>query len=153
MAEVTEPGPQREVQEIFIAQAEEGLGADAIKTRHILYSPDDDPSSAATLDADDPAWAAAEEEAQAAYDGSRRTPDLFDSIARAESDEGSAQGIDRLGRQAAVLRLRKRGSTRRSRPRSWRPGLEAGDLIKPVKSVVWLARDPGHVPPARSSTG
>jgi hypothetical protein len=45
VAEVSQPGPQRHVQEIFIAQASPDLAADAIKTRHILYSPNDDPGS------------------------------------------------------------------------------------------------------------
>jgi parvulin-like peptidyl-prolyl isomerase len=133
VAQVTGPGPQREVQEIYIAQAEEGLGATAIKTRHILYSPGDDPSSASTLEADDPAWAAAEEEAQAAYELLLEDPDLFDSMARAESDEGSALGITGSGGKLPYFDAES-AIDEAFKAAIVVPGLEAGELLEPVKS-------------------
>jgi parvulin-like peptidyl-prolyl isomerase len=87
VADVTGPGPQRHVQEIYIKQPASLPGADAIKVRHILYSPKNDPSGAASLDAADPAWAAAEDEANKAYQKLLADPSQFDAMARTESDE------------------------------------------------------------------
>jgi len=147
VAQVTQPGPQRHVQEIFIRQADEGLGADAIKVRHILYSPNDDPSGAATLDAGDPAWAAAEQLAQATYLKVKADPELFDSIARAESDEGSAQGITGTGGKLPYF------DSQSSIDEAFRaaiaaPGLKAGDLLEPVKSSFgWHVIQVMYLPP------
>ncbi len=134
VAQVSQPGPQRHVQEIYIKQADAGLGADAIKVRHILYSPNDDPSNASTLDANDPAWAAAEQLAQATYLKLKENPELFDSIARAESDEGSARGLTGSGGKLPYF------DSQSSIDEAFRdvimaPGLKAGDLLEPVKSA------------------
>jgi parvulin-like peptidyl-prolyl isomerase len=147
VAEVTKPGPQRQVQEIYIAQAEEGLGDSAIKTRHILYSPGDDPGNASTLAADDPGWAAAEEEAQATYDKLVADPDLFDSVARAESDEGSALGVTGTGgklpyfdAESSIDEVFKAAIVA--------PGLEAGEILKPVRSSFgWHVIQVMYFPP------
>ena len=69
-------------------QSESGDGA--IQVRHILYSPNGDPSAAADVAATDPAWAEAEQGARATYDKLKADPSQFDAIARAESDETSA---------------------------------------------------------------
>ncbi|MDO8485183.1 MAG: peptidylprolyl isomerase [Candidatus Limnocylindrales bacterium] len=133
VAQVTGPGPQRHVQEIYIRQADEGLGADAIKVRHILYSPNDDPSSAATLDANDPAWSAAEQLATATYLKLKENPELFDSIGRAESNEGSAQGITGSGGKLPYFD-KESGIDEAFKAAILAPGLKAGDLLEPVKS-------------------
>jgi parvulin-like peptidyl-prolyl isomerase len=147
VAQVTGPGPQREVQEIYIAQAEEGLGATAIKTRHILYSPGDDPSSASTLEADDPAWAAAEEEAQAAYELLLEDPELFDSMARAESDEGSALGITGTGGKLPYFDAES-AIDEAFKAAIVVPGLEAGELLEPVRSSFgWHVIQVMYLPP------
>ncbi len=147
VADVTGPGPQRQVEEIFIAQAAEGLGADAVKTRHILYSPGDDPSTASTIEADDPAWAAAEEEAQDAYDRLLADPDLFDSIARAESDEGSAQGSAGSGGKLPYFDSAS-GIDEAFKAAILAPGLKAGDIIKPIKSSFgWHVIQVMYLPP------
>ena len=134
VAAVSGPGPQRHVLEIYIREPSPVPGADAIKVRHILYSPKDDPSGAAALDAADPAWKAAEDEATATYDKLKADPSLFDSIARTVSDEGSDRGPTGTGGklpyfdsssqidpafQAAILA----------------PGLEPGQILKPVNSA------------------
>jgi parvulin-like peptidyl-prolyl isomerase len=147
VAEVTKPGPQREVQEIYIAQAEEGLGTSAVKTRHILYAPADDPSNAANLEADDPAWAAAEEEAQATYDKLVADPELFDSIARAESDEGSAQGITGTGGKLPYFDAES-SIDELFRAAIVAPGLEPGEVLKPVRSTFgWHVIQVMYFPP------
>ena len=147
VAEVTKPGPQREVQQIFIGEADPTLGEDAIKVRHILYAPNDDPSGAAALDAADPGWATAEQEATEAYDLLTADPGPFDSMARAESDEGGALGptgtggklpyfdsaaqIDEAFKAAIVV-----------------PGLEPGQLLQPVKSSFgWHVIQVMYLPP------
>ena len=69
---------------------------------HILYSPKDDPNAAESVPADDPAWAAAEEEARKVADILRGLLDLefrrqqFEATASTASDDESsaAQGGD-----------------------------------------------------------
>lgn len=99
VADATQPGPQREVSEIFIREAGEEVPDAALKVRHILYSPNDDPGAASSGDipVSDPAWAKAKVDADAAYARLQDDPTLFDSIARAESDETSARGVTGTG--------------------------------------------------------
>ena len=147
VADVTQPGPQRRVEEIYIQEAEEGLGADAVKTRHILYSPGDDPSSASTIEDDDPAWAAAEAEAQDAYDRLVADPDLFDPTARAESDEGSAQGTSGSGGKLPYFDSAS-PVDEAFKTAILAPGLEAGEILEPVKSSFgWHVIQVMYFPP------
>jgi parvulin-like peptidyl-prolyl isomerase len=147
VADVTQPGPQRRVEEIYIQEAEEGLGADAVKTRHILYSPGDDPSSASTIEDDDPAWAAAEAEAQDAYDRLVADPDLFDPTARAESDEGSAQGPSGSGGKLPYFDSAS-PVDEAFKAAILAPGLEAGEILEPVKSSFgWHVIQVMYFPP------
>ena len=147
VAEVTGPGPQRHVLQIYIKQADPALGADAIKVRHILYSPNDDPGNAQTLDAADPAWTAAEEQATAAYLKLKGHPELFDSVARAESDEGSAQGSTGSGGKLPYF------DSSSSIDEAFKaailvPGLKAGDLLQPVRSSFgWHVIQVMYTPP------
>jgi parvulin-like peptidyl-prolyl isomerase len=147
VAQVTQPGPQRHVQEIYIKQAAADLADDAIKVRHILYSPKDDPSGASTLDAADPAWAAAEQEAQETYVKLQQDPELFDSIARADSDEGSAQGITGTGGKLPYFDLAS-SIDEAFKAAIVAPGLKAGDILKPVKSSFgWHVIQVMYLPP------
>ncbi len=130
VADALQPAPQRRVAEIYLGGGGAPPPADAIKVRHVLYSPKDDPSGAATLPESDPAWEAARLEAQSTFDRLVTAPDQFDLIARAESDENSARqtggklpffdpasAVDPAF-LAAIMAT----------------GLEPGDLIKPFKS-------------------
>jgi parvulin-like peptidyl-prolyl isomerase len=92
VAEMSQPGPQRHVLEIYLPEPNEStLGTeDGVKVRHILFAPNDDSEKADDLPDDDPAWAEAEEEADAAYASLRSNPSLFDGMAREDSDEPSA---------------------------------------------------------------
>lgn len=94
VADAIKPGPQRQVAQIYVSAATVALGADAVKVRHILYSPKDDPSAAQAGDIPDtdPAWTQAKTDADAAYAKIKADVTVFDSIARAESDEESALG-------------------------------------------------------------
>jgi parvulin-like peptidyl-prolyl isomerase len=147
VAEVTKPGPQRQVQQIFISEADPALGADAIKVRHILYSPNDDPSGAAALDAADPGWATAEQEATTAYELLQADPELFDSMARAESDEGGALGATGTGGKLPYF---DSASTidEAFKAAIVAPGLEPDELLPPIKSSFgWHVIQVMYFPP------
>jgi parvulin-like peptidyl-prolyl isomerase len=124
------PGPQRKVAEIFMQQNDSESAEGALKVRHILYSPNGDPTAAAEVPEDDPAWSEAELRARATYDKVKADPSQFDSIARAESDEDQAvttggklpyfspdDQIDEAFAEAIFA-----------------PGLQPGQLLEPVKS-------------------
>ena len=99
VADATKPGPQREVSQIYLSTETADLPEDAVKVRHILYSPKDDPAGAqgGTILPDDPSWAKAKADADAAYAKLQADPTQFDAIARAESDEESARGPNGSG--------------------------------------------------------
>ncbi len=94
VADALQPGPQRQASEIYLSQATLDLPPEAVRVRHILFSPNDDPAGAQSGDIaeDDPAWGQAELDAKAAYTRLQEDPDAFDAIAREESDEESARG-------------------------------------------------------------
>ncbi|HEX5466638.1 MAG TPA: peptidylprolyl isomerase [Candidatus Limnocylindrales bacterium] len=101
-----QPVEQVHAAEIEISVPASGTVASAIggevRASHILYSPNHDPSSATTLDASDPAWAAAKQLADAAVAKLKAISDVserektFASMAESDSDDtGSAtQGGD-----------------------------------------------------------
>jgi len=99
VADALKPGPQRQASEIYLSQATLDLPPEAVRVRHILFSPNDDPAAAQNGDIaeDDPAWGQAELDAKAAYARLQEDPDEFDAIARADSDEASALGEDGTG--------------------------------------------------------
>lgn len=99
VADALKPGPQRQASEIYLSQATLDLPPEAVRVRHILFSPNDDPAAAQNGDIaeDDPAWGQAELDAKAAYTRLQEDPDAFDTIAREESDEESARGEDGTG--------------------------------------------------------
>ena len=99
VADALKPGPQRDASEIYLSQATLDLPDDAVKVRHILFSPNDDPEAAqgGELAADDPSWEQARKDAEAVYANLQADPGLFDALARAQSDEDSAIGPDGTG--------------------------------------------------------
>ncbi|MEO8438554.1 MAG: peptidylprolyl isomerase [Chloroflexota bacterium] len=132
--DVTGAGPQRRVSEIYVSAAAPNLGADAIKVRHILFAPNGDPQNASTIPSNDPSWAVAQSLATATYVRLKTNPELFDAIARKESQEGQAQGPTGSGGKlpffdstssvdAAFLKA------------ILAPGLKDGDILPPVKSA------------------
>lgn len=94
VAAASTPGPQRETAEIYLSQATVDLPDDAVKVRHILFSPKDDPSAAQAgeIPPDDPSWGQAKLDADAAYARLKADIDGFDALAREVSDEESAIG-------------------------------------------------------------
>jgi parvulin-like peptidyl-prolyl isomerase len=90
VADLSKPAEQRHIQEIYIQDTGTATSATAVKVRHILYAPKDDPAGAAALPDTDPAWKTAEDQARAAYAKLRQDISQFDALARKESDEASA---------------------------------------------------------------
>jgi parvulin-like peptidyl-prolyl isomerase len=88
---LTAVGPQRHVEEIFMRAGQSETKTGALRTKHILYAPNDDPNNASSVPDTDPAWAAAEKAARDAYALIKADPSKFDAIARAESDENGAE--------------------------------------------------------------
>ena len=128
VADLSAPSLQRHALQIYLAQ--ETPMADGVKVRHILYSPKDDPAGAATLAETDPAWAAAEAEAKAAYDELTVDPTKFDELAREQSDESSAaQTGGKLPFFDPTSSIDTAFATA-----IFADGLEPGDLIPPFKS-------------------
>lgn len=151
VADALKPAAQRRVAELYLRAGGSAPAPDALKTRHILYSPKDDAGGAADLPDTDPAWEVARAEAQATYDKLVADPTTFDEIARAESDENSAK---QTGGKLPYF-----DPTSPVDPAFLKaiasPGLKPGDLIEPFKSafgyhVVQVMYGPPDVEWARS---
>jgi parvulin-like peptidyl-prolyl isomerase len=147
VANVTGPGPQRHVQEIYIKQPSSLPGPDAVKVRHILYSPKDDPSGASALDANDPAWKAAEDEANKTYQKLLADPGQFDAIARTQSDEASDLGDTGTGGKLPYFDSNS-SVDEAFKAAILKPGLKPGELLPPVKSAFgWHVIQVMYFPP------
>ena len=134
VADVSGPGPQRHVQEIYIKQPSTLPLVGAIKVRHILYSPKNDPSGASKLDPNDPAWKAAQDEADATYKKLQADPSLFDAIARTESDETSDLGDTGTGGKLPYFDSSSQVDEA-FKAAILAPGLQPGQILPPVKSA------------------
>jgi parvulin-like peptidyl-prolyl isomerase len=141
--DLLEAGPQRRVGRIVLQSSPSEGAEGAVKTRHILFSPEDDPQGAAELDEDDPAWAEAEADARDAHARIRADIALFDEIARAESDEpGAAASGGKLPYFSPADNLDEDFAEA-----VFQAGLEAGELLEPVRSqfgwhVIQIMRYP-----------
>jgi parvulin-like peptidyl-prolyl isomerase len=136
-------GPQREVSEIWQQVSESESGPGAVRVRHILYSPNDDPAAAAQVAEGDAAWTKAEAEARATYAKLKADPSLFDSLARAESDEDAAKTsggkLPYFSTEDAVDPAFASAIHK--------PGLQPGQLLEPVKSAFgWHVIQVMHYP-------
>lgn len=127
------PGPQRQVAEIFMQTSMSEALDGAVRTRHILYSPNGDPQGAGEVPADDPAWSAAELKARATYDKLRSDITQFDAIARAESDEG--QAVTSGGKLPYFAPEGEEQLDEAFGKAIWAPGLQPGQLLEPVRSA------------------
>ena len=147
VAEDSKPGLQRHVLEIAIQAPQKPPSDKAVKVRHILFSPNDDPQGAAEVPPEDPAWSVAELAAKAEYDTLKKEPAKFDELARKDSDETQALGENGTGGKLpyvdddgtfiqefvdAVLK----------------EGLKAGDILEPIKtSFGWHVIQVMYRPP------
>ena len=137
VADASKAGPQRQVSEIYIAETSPTPPVDAVKVRHIQFSPKDDPTGAATLPATDPAWATAKADADAAYAKLKADPSLFDSMARTTSDEESAKGDTGTGGKLGYISADSDLSQAEDfKTAILAPGLQPGQLLAPVKTDI-----------------
>lgn len=134
VADVTKAQPMRKVSEIILTPPGADLAPDAIKVRHILYSPNGDAQNASSVAATDPAWEVAHEKALATYVRLQSNPQLFDQIARSDSDEAAANGptgsggkLPYFGTGSSVDEAFLKAITA--------PGLTEGQVLEPVKSA------------------
>jgi parvulin-like peptidyl-prolyl isomerase len=136
VAEATKPGPQREVREIYIRESEVEIPETAVKVRHILYSPKDDPeaTSSGAIPTTDPAWNKARVDAEAAFKRLEADPTLFDSIARTQSDEQNARGLTGSGGKLGGYITAESQLVQGFLDAVLAEGLEDGDLIAPFKT-------------------
>jgi parvulin-like peptidyl-prolyl isomerase len=102
--------------------------------RHILHSPKHDPGGASALDAADPAWKVAEDEANATYEKLKADPSAFDSIARTESDETSDRGETGTGGKLPYFDSSSQVDEA-FKAAILAPGLQPGQLLPPVRSA------------------
>ena len=136
VADATKAGPQRQVSQIYLSQATVDLPDEAVKVRHILYSPKDDPQAAqqGEIPKTDPSWAKAKADADAAYAKLQADPSQFDAIARAESDEDSAQGPNGSGGELGAYVSKDSSYV----PTFWGPILEAkpkdNQVLAPIET-------------------
>lgn len=134
VADDSAAGPQKQVQELYIKAASPAPAAGAIKVRHILFSPKGDPNGASTIPATDPSWTAAQLAAQAAYDKIKANPSTFDAVARAQSNEASAQGDSGTGGKLPYFDPSSSIDPAFAAA-IFKAGLQPGDLIAPFKSA------------------
>jgi parvulin-like peptidyl-prolyl isomerase len=124
---LVEPVQQRDVSFISIASPQDGGVGEEVQVRHILYSPNDDSQGAEELDPADPAWAAAEAEANAAYEKIQAGTPL-EELASASDDEGS-------GAEGGLLAWAVKGTFVPEFDEAvWADGLKQGDLLGPIKT-------------------
>ena len=137
IADATKADKQRQVSEIAIQAPQSPPGDDAIKVRHILYAPKDDPSGAADLPAEDPAWTEAQQAATAAYEELKKDPSKFDEKARKDSDEAAAQGETGSGGKLPYFDTASiaTGLDADFAAAILKPDLQPGQLLEPVKSA------------------
>ncbi|MEO5939642.1 MAG: peptidylprolyl isomerase [Candidatus Limnocylindrales bacterium] len=133
VADASVPGPQKQVQELFIKAPAQTPGVGAIRVRHILYSPKGDPAGAASIPESDPSWTEAQLKAQKAYDKVKADLKQFDIIARAESDETQDNGDDGTGGKLPYFD-KDANIDAAFAAAIFKEGLKPGDLLAPFKS-------------------
>ena len=134
VADLKQPGPQRHVLEIYLPEPNQSTAGDVegVKVRWIVYAPKDSMADADTLPGDDPAWAKAHEDANAAYAELKAHPEKFDELARSQSDEST--GKDNGGKQQWIY-----GSTPidgKLKVPVLAEGVEPGELLEPIRSEL-----------------
>ena len=154
VADVTGPGPQRQVSEIYIKAPQTPPPADAIKVRHILYSPNGDPSGAANVAADRPRLGGgAPEGASRRTSASRPTRSCSTRSRAPRATRRQAKGPAGTGGKLPYFDSTSRSipsSSRRSSPRASSPATSS----PPVKSAFgWHVIQVMNKPPDTDAHG
>ena len=124
---LVDPVEQRDISYIAVPVPQGNSEVEEVLVRHLLFSPNDDSAGAAGLDATDPAWAAAEAEAKAAYEKIAAGASM-ESLADQSDDTGS-------GEQGGLLGWAAKGSyVPAFEDAVWADGLQVGDLLGPIKT-------------------
>ena len=124
---LVDPVEQRDVSFVSIVTPEGGGMSEEVQVRHLLFSPNDDAGKAEKLDANDPAWAAAEAEAKAALEQLNAGTPMKD-LAELSDDESSAK-------DGGLLSWAVKGTfVPEFDDAVWADGLEQGDLLGPIKT-------------------
>jgi len=124
---LVDPVEQRDISYIAVPVPQGNSEVEEVLVRHLLYSPNDDAAGAAGLDATDPAWAAAEAEAKAAYEKIAGGASMA-SLADQSDDTGS-------GANGGLLGWAAKGSyVPAFEDAVWADGLQVGDLLGPIKT-------------------
>jgi len=124
---LVDPVEQRDISYIAVPVPQGNSEVEEVLVRHLLYSPNDDSAGAAGLDATDPAWAAAEAEAKAAYEKIAAGASMA-SLADQSDDTGS-------GANGGLLGWAAKGSyVPAFEDAVWADGLQVGDLLGPIKT-------------------
>ncbi|HEX5012564.1 MAG TPA: peptidylprolyl isomerase [Candidatus Limnocylindrales bacterium] len=138
---------QRHILELALQAPSQALAADAVKVRHILFSPYDDPDKAQTLPADDPGWSEAQLAADKAFDELQKDPAKFDEMARAESDETSAQGETGTGGKLGWVDS-STNFVQEFKDAVLKEGLKDGQVLQPFKTAFgWHVAQIMYHPP------
>ena len=124
---LVDPVEQRDISYVAVPAPEGSSETEEVLVRHLLYSPNDDSRGAAGLDATDPAWAAAEAEAKAAY-AKIASGASMESLADKSDDTGSGENGGLLGWAA------KGSYVPEFEDAVWADGLQVGDLLGPIKT-------------------
>ena len=124
---LVDPVEQRDISYIAVPVPEGSSETEEVLVRHLLYSPNDDSRGAADLDATDLAWAAAEAEANAAYEKIAAGTSM-ESLADKSDDTGSGESGGLLGWAA------KGSYVPEFEDAVWADGLQVGDLLGPIKT-------------------
>jgi parvulin-like peptidyl-prolyl isomerase len=125
---------QRHIREISIQAPSEPPSDKAVKVRHILYSPKDDPQAAQSLAEDDPEWTVAKLAAEKDYAILQKDPSKFDELARKDSDEESAQGETGSGGKLPYVDDNENFVAAFRDAVINKPELKAGDVLAPIRS-------------------
>ena len=124
---LVDPVEQRDISYIAVPVPQGNSEVEEVLVRHLLFSPNDDSAGAAGLDATDPAWAAAEAEAKAAYEKIAGGASMA-SLADQSDDTGS-------GANGGLLGWAAKGSyVPAFEDAVWADGLQVGDLLGPIKT-------------------
>ena len=121
------PAEQRDVSFVSIAAPQDGGMGEEVQVRHLLFSPNNSAEGAEDLDAEDPAWSAAEAEAKAAFE-EIKSGTAIETLA-SESDDESSAG------EGGLLAWASKGTFVDEFDNAvWADGLEQGDLLGPIKT-------------------
>jgi parvulin-like peptidyl-prolyl isomerase len=151
VADLSVPGPQRHVLELYLPVPNASTtGAEpGVKVRQIVFAPNDDTTTSNQLPAENPAWAKAKADADAAYATLQADPEKFDAMARTLSDERSAATDG--GKQPWYYESSTIDDAIKAA--IFADGLTPGQILPPVKSafawhVIQFMRPTGDGEPA-----